>query len=518
MEAKDDIIKQKNRRITSNTLVLFARMLVITVVNLYTVRWILSGLGVEDFGIFNAVAGVVTASSCLSMVLAISTQRFYAYAIGQGREDRLREIFSASLNIVVVLALLILIAFELFGPWFIDAKLTIPAPRLAAAHTMFHFSLAAFLCTLLQIPFIGAVFAHENMGIYALVSMADCLVKLLIAVLVSHASGDRLVFYAMALAVEAFLVFLVYALTASRKYAACHYQRVHGLAAHKELLSFSGWTFYSALAGVGTTQGCVILVNAFFGPVVNAAFSISNQVYNALNTLSNSIVLAFRPAMTKAYSGGDTDYLSRLFGLGNKALFYLLVLFAIPFIFETDTILTLWLGQITGEMVVFARLYVVYTICLALHNPVTTIIQATGQIRNYTLAVESLMILNIPLCWVLFRMGLPPYWVFITMITLCILAHAMRLFFLKRIFRAFSLSEYLNAILLRGGSVVVLGTLIAFGLHEVLSADIVRLLLVFVLSPLATLALIYAIGMNNHERSLVLQFVKNTKGGKKLWH
>lgn len=146
MEAKDDIIREKNRRITSNTLVLFARMLVITVINLYTVRWVLSGLGVEDFGIFNAVAGVVTASSCLSMVLAISTQRFYAYAIGKGENGKLREIFSASLNIVVALALLILIALELFGPWFIDAKLTIPAARLAAAHGVLHFSLAAFLC------------------------------------------------------------------------------------------------------------------------------------------------------------------------------------------------------------------------------------------------------------------------------------------------------------------------------------------------------------------------------------
>lgn len=518
MESKDNIIKEKNKRITSNTLVLFARMLVITVINLYTVRWILSGLGVEDFGIFNAVAGVVTASSCLSMVLAISTQRFYAYAIGRGQADKLREIFSASMNIVLLLAVLILIVFEVFGPGFIDAKLSIPSERLAAAHTMFHFSLIAFLCTLIQIPFIGAVFAHEDMGIYAIVSMGDCLIKLVIAMFISHAPGDRLVFYAIALATEAFLVFLTYAFIASRKYAACHYRRVSTIAAHKDLLSFSGWTFYSALAGVGTTQGCVILLNAFFGPIVNAAFSISSQVYNALNTLSNSIVLAFRPAMTKAYSSDNTGYVIKLFSLGNKVLFYLLVLFAIPFIFETDTILTLWLGQITNDMVVFARLYVVYTICLALHNPVTTIIQATGQIRNYTLAVESLMILNIPLCWVLFRMGLPPYWVFITMITLCILAHAMRLVFLKRIFRAFSLSEYLNAILLRGGSVVVLGTLIAFGLHEVLSADIVRLLLVFILSPLATLVLIYAIGMNSHERKLILQFVKEKKGGKKLWH
>ena len=162
-------IQNRSKRIASNTLVLFARMLIITFVNLYTVRWVLAGLGTEDYGIFNAVAGVVTASTCISSVLALSTQRFYSFAIGKGESDRLKDIFSVSLNIVVMIALVLLVLFEIVGPWLISTQLTIPVERMEAAQWILQFSLFSFIFTLLQIPFIGAVFANENMGYYALI-------------------------------------------------------------------------------------------------------------------------------------------------------------------------------------------------------------------------------------------------------------------------------------------------------------------------------------------------------------
>lgn len=311
-------IQNRSKRIASNTLVLFARMLILTFVNLYTVRWVLAGLGTEDYGIFNAVAGVVTASTCISSVLALSTQRFYSFAMGKGESDRLKEIFSVSLNIVVMIALVLLVLFEIVGPWLISTQLTIPVERMEAAQWILQFSLFSFIFTLLQIPFIGAVFANENMGYYALISTIDCIVKLLIAYCIGMTGGDDLVYYGAALMLEAFMVMLLYVIIARRKYPECKYTIVKKKPLYKELFSFSGWSFYGALAGVGMTQGSTIILNVFFGPIINAAFGIANQIYNAINTLTNSVVIAFRPAMIKAYSSNENGYLEQLFLLAAR--------------------------------------------------------------------------------------------------------------------------------------------------------------------------------------------------------
>lgn len=311
-------IQNRSKRIASNTLVLFARMLILTFVNLYTVRWVLAGLGTEDYGIFNAVAGVVTASTCISSVLALSTQRFYSFAMGKGESDRLKEIFSVSLNIVVMIALVLLVLFEIVDPWLISTQLTIPVERMEAAQWILQFSLFSFIFTLLQIPFIGAVFANENMGYYALISTIDCIVKLLIAYYIGMTGGDDLVYYGAALMLEAFMVMLLYIIIARRKYPECKYTIVKKKTLYKELFSFSGWSFYGALAGVGMTQGSTIILNVFFGPIINAAFGIANQIYNAINTLTNSVVIAFRPAMIKAYSSNENGYLEQLFLLAAR--------------------------------------------------------------------------------------------------------------------------------------------------------------------------------------------------------
>ena len=430
---KTDINNIKpSKRIATNTMVLFARMFIITCINLFTVRWVLNGLGTEDYGIFNAVAGIVTASTCISSVLALSTQRFYSYSIGKGEREKLKDIFSASLNIVFVLALVIIIVFEVIGPWFVSTQLTIPASRMSAALWILQFSLFSFIFTLIQIPFIGAIFSNENMNIYALISTIDCFIKLLIAYLISHTKGNNLVFYGFAMMVEACIVMLFYIIITIKKYEECRYKRVHNNALYKQLGSFSGWTFYGALSSMGMTQGSVILLNIFFGPVVNAAFNIANQMYNAINTLANSLILAIRPAMIKAYSCSNNEYLSKLFYISNKILLYLLTSVGIPFIFETKTILHLWLGTYTSEMISFCQLYILFTILLSLHNPITTIIQATGNIKKYSILVESLTILNIPICWLCYKLTFPAFTIFIVMIGLCICAHIVRLHILQQ--------------------------------------------------------------------------------------
>lgn len=501
-------IQNRSKRIASNTLVLFARMLIITFVNLYTVRWVLAGLGTEDYGIFNAVAGVVTASTCISSVLALSTQRFYSFAMGKGESDRLKEIFSVSLNIVVMIALVLLVLFEIVGPWLISTQLTIPVERMEAAQWILQFSLFSFIFTLLQIPFIGAVFANENMGYYALISTIDCIVKLLIAYCIGITGGDDLVYYGAALMLEAFMVMMLYVIIARRKYPECKYTIVKKKKTlYKELFSFSGWSFYGALAGVGMTQGSTIILNVFFGPIINAAFGIANQIYNAINTLTNSIAIAFRPAMIKSYSAKENKYLEQLFFASSKAILYLLAMVLIPFIFEAETLLTLWLGECTPTMVLFARLYAVYTICLALHNPITTIIQATGNIRKYSMYVESMTILCLPVSWLLFKLGMPPYFVFVTMIGLCILAHIIRLLMLQSSISVFTISKYLVRLVLPGILIISITTLIVYCIETLHVNRIFQFLLSFAVSAISISILLYAVGISKKERTLIKELV-----------
>lgn len=507
MSDKNKDIQNRSKRIASNTLVLFARMLIITFVNLYTVRWVLSGLGAEDYGIFNAVAGVVTASTCFSSVLALSTQRFYSFAMGKGESGRLKEIFSVSLNIVVLIAFVLFIIFEILGPWLISTQLTIPGNRLEAALLILQFSLFSFIFTLLQIPFIGAVFANENMGYYALISTIDCIVKLLIAYCIGMTGGDNLVYYGAALMLEALMVMMLYIIIAKKKYPECKYTIVRKMSLYKELFSFSGWSFYGALAGVGMTQGSTILLNVFFGPIINAAFGIANQVYNATITLTNSIVIAFRPAMIKSYSAKENGYLEQLFFASSKAILYLLSMVLIPFIFEAKTLLTLWLGECTPTMVLFARLYAVYTICLALHNPITTIIQATGNIRKYSMYVESMTILCLPVSWVLFKLGMPSYFVFVTMIGLCILAHIIRLLMLQASIADLTVSKYLARLVLPGILIISMTTLIVYCIEGLHTNRILQLILAFAVSAVSISILLYVIGISKKERSLIKELV-----------
>lgn len=497
-----------SKRIASNTLVLFARMLIITCVNLYTVRWVLNGLGTTDYGIFNAVAGVVTASTCISSVLALSTQRFYSYAMGQGNTEQLKEIFTVSLHIVIALSLAILIVFEILGPWFIETQLTIPPTRVDAANCVLQFSLLAFVFSLLQIPFIGAVFSNEDMGIYAIVSTIDCIAKLIIAFLIGKTSIDNLIFYGFAMMIEAFLVMAFYMITACTRYKECKYQIVKNKKLYKELFAFSGWSFYGALSGVGMTQGSIIILNIFFGPIINAAFSIANQIYNAINALSNSIVIAFRPAMIKAYASNDMTYLNRLFYTGNKAILYLLLMAGIPFIFQAEHVLSFWLGNYTQEMVLFSKLYIVYTICLSLHNPVTTIIQGTGHIKKYSLYVESLTILCLPISWLLFKIGMPPYYIFITMIGLCILAQIIRLNMLKREIPQFSYKSYfINFI---GSALIVIGIacVAIYCVQQITRISIIQFILTCTTSVIIMPALVYLIALSKQEKIIVRSFAK----------
>lgn len=491
---------RKSGRIASNTMLLFARMLVVTIINLYAVRLVLAGLGKVDYGIFNAVAGVVTSTAFISGVLALSVQRFYSYALGKGDSTSSADIFSVSCNMIIVLSAVILVVFETVGLWFVCNYLTIPPERMHATLLLYQFSLFSFITSLASIPYTAAVFAHEDMGIYAAISTADCALKMILAFLLGHCLIDHLEFYGGGLLAISIAVLASYAIISRSRYSECRYGKVKDKKLYKKMTSFGGWTMLGSLSSTGMMQGNTILINVFFGPVANAAFAISQQINVAFNSLCSNAVIPLRPAMIKAYSAGEYSYLDHLFAAANKFLLYTLVAVALPLIAEMPFVLRVWLGHADAETVLFCRLIIIFTVFLAMHNPITIIIHASGHVREYHLPVESITLLCLPITWALYMAGMPVESVFGAMIGVCVAAHIVRLVCLKRFYSQFSITHYVKGLLIPGIIVSTIATVAAMLIHSYIAGQAAAFVATFVAVPLVIIAMAYSIGFNDQER------------------
>lgn len=500
----------KSKRIASNTLVLFVRMFILTVINLYAVRLVLKGLGVEDYGIFNTVAGVVTTASVFSGVVALSIQRFYSFAMGQNQVNRLQDIFGASMDIMIVMILILLVLLESVGLWFFYSQLVIPDDRMNAAWWIYQCSILILVCSMLQIPYTAAIFSHEDMGVYATISTIECLLKFLAAYSLTWATIDHLVLYAIGLSATALIVVLLYAVTGRRKYAECHYRKEKDKTLYRELLTFSGWTLFGSLASTGMLQGNTILLNVYFGPVVVAAFGIAQQINNAFNALTNSMVLAFRPPMIKAYAEQQHNYLNQLFAASNKFIFYTLLAIAIPIILNMDTILALWLGNTTPDIVLFSQAIIVYIVCMAMHNPITIIMQASGHIKEYHLPVESITLMCFPLSWILFHFSLPAYSVFISMIMVCLIAHIVRLWCLGHFYDGFSVKDYILTLIIPAIVIVILNSTIALAIHTYMEKTLWTVILSCICIPIFVFCSVFVLGINKRERLMLVTIIQSS--------
>lgn len=502
----------KSKRIASNTVVLFVRMFILTILNLYAVRLVLTGLGEQDYGIFNTVAGVVTLSSFVSGVMALSIQRFYSIALGKDDRQGLKEIFAISVNIIIVFSLILVVLFETIGLWFIQVKVHIPAERMVASLWIYQFALFSFVCSIIQIPYSAAMFAHEDMGAYAFISTVECMLRVLVAFMIGKIVMDGLTFYGLGLFVVALMVLLMYIGFASKHYEECHYQYLRRSPLYRKMLAFSGWTMIGSVANVGLIQGSIILLGMFFGPVVNAAFGIALQINIAFQALCNSIVMPFRPAMFKAYAENNKDYLNQLFSVCNKFILYALIAVGLPLFFEMRFVLNLWLGgQINDNMVLFSRLIIIFIVCMAMNNPITIIMEACGRVKEYHLLVDGTMLFCLPISFLLLFWGLPSYSVVCSMIGVCVVAHLIRLLCLRHFYESLTMMDYFVSLVIPGLMITLIGSAITFFLHVEIDNVWFRFLTIVVLLPLIIMFLSFFIGMNRKERYLAKSFVKSLR-------
>ena len=501
--------ESNSRRIAKNTTFLYMRMLVVMFINIFSVRFVLKGLGVVDYGVFNVVAGLVTMFSSLSSIISSATLRFHSYAIGEGKEEKVSDVFTASLNIYVLLAITILIIGEAIGIWFINTQADIPAERMTAANWVFQFTMITFVFGLLTAPFTSLIFAYERMSVFSVISVFECILKFLLAYSLVFLTGDQLIFYGIGLLVIQSFVFLASFFSSRRGGGKFHYQKHVEKSLYKQMLSFSGWTLFSSGASIGISQLVTMITNVFFGPVVNAARAIAFQVNTAMNSFTGNIIVAIRPPMIKQYAEGDYRKVNSFFSFSNKAVFYSLLLVLLPIFFEMGTILHLWLGVDDAQTILFCRLILIYALVLSLNNPISIIVQATGNIRAYSTYVEIPTLLCFPATWILYALGCPAESAFYAMIGTILFSHIIRLICLKHLFPVFSYRDYAFKFVLPAGVITLMSSLVLYGITQWMTGGILRLVISLVTCLVVVGSFCYLFGLSKYEKQILLSLVRS---------
>lgn len=395
--------ENNNKRIAKNTLLLYLRMFFIMAVTLYTSRIILQALGVIDFGIYNVVGGVVAMFGFINGSLSNASSRFITYEIGKGIKEESKKTFNSIVTIHYLLAIVLFILAETIGLWFVENKLVIPAGRMTAAFWVYQSSVVSSIIMLASTPFNALIIAYEKMSAFAYISILEVVARLLIVVLLFIIPYDRLIIYAVLIVFVQLMIRLIYVIYCRKHFEESAYSLIWDKNKSYRILSYAGWTINGNIAYLGSTQGLNILLNMFFGPVVNAARGISVQVQSAVNQFFANFQVAVNPQITKTYAQGEIAYMHKLVLSSSRYSFYLMLLVSLPVLFQTDYILQLWLGQVPEHTVAFLRIMIVVGMNYSLSGPVVTAVRATGDIKKYQIIEGSLLLLIFPVAYILLK-------------------------------------------------------------------------------------------------------------------
>ena len=492
----------KKKKIAKNTLALYIRMLFNMVVSLYMSRVILDVLGVSDFGIYTVVGGVVFLFTFISGSMAGATQRFFAFELGRGNKIRLRKVLNSSIIIHVLLALSILVLAETIGFWLFAKYINIPHERMQAASCVYHFSVVTFFVTIISVPYKALIIAHEDMGVFALIGVVETVLKLAIVYLLLYITWDKLVVYAALVLLVAFLIGVMQFVYCRSKYGECRFELYYNRLLYSRLLSFSGWQIFGNLAFVLSSQGINVLLNLFFGPIINSARGIAFQVDGAINSFVTNFQMAVNPQLIKSYASNEKSYMAELLIYSSKYSFFLLFLLSLPVLLESDFILALWLKEVPPYSSVFLRLVILNSLIGSLSGSLMTVASATGRIKWYQIIVGGLLLLNLPESYILLKFGYPVYVPFVVVIINSCMALFCRVELLHRMVgmsrRDFSV-KVLLAVLLTGVGAAIFPFFVRLSMEE----GWVRFLSVLGISILSTCLAVYFVGLRQSERNVI---------------
>ena len=503
MESSQD----KNKRIAKNTLMLYLRMFLVMFVGLYTGRVVLQTLGVENFGIYNVVGGLVSMFSIFTASLSNAISRFLTYELGHGDKDRLSLIFSTSLSVMLFIGILIIILTESIAPWFLETHLNIPAGRYFAAHCALQLSILTFVLGLFMVPFNASIIAHERMTIFAHFSIIEVILNLIFVSLLYIIKTDKLIFYAILMAFLQILMNIIYTIYCCRNFSECSFHLVYEKKLLKEMTSFAGWNLLGSGAYLFNTQGVNIATNMFFGVTFNAARGVADKVNGLLNKFVANFTVSFNPQITKSYASGNIEYMCSLILKGAKYSYFLMFLISLPFFFEAEEALYLWLGNVPEHASLFLKLTIVCSLADILGNSTANGVWATGKIRKYYMYVGTIGAMVFPISFILFKCGFPAESSYFIFIAIYIILIFVKVQILQQLTGISSMAFYKEVI----GKIVpvtLLSILPPIIICRILPESLIRMIIVFTVTIPFTLFIIYMSGISKNERKLINQYIK----------
>lgn len=499
------------KRIAKNTLLLYIRMGVIMLINLYASRVVLASLGETDYGLYNVIGGIVVMFSFLGSVMNAACGRYYAMELGREDYRALHKVFSVNVIIFFVLSLIILVLAETAGLWFLENKMVIPADRMNAARWVYQISIVSFIASMLAIPFRSIITAKEKMKVYAYCSVVEATLKLGAVLLLARAPFDRLVFYAVLMLVVTIGTSLFYALYCSHFYEECKGRLEWDRPLAREIVSFNGWGIIGSMATIGKNQGVNILLNMFYGPVVNAARGVANQVYVNVFEFLHNYVMAFNPQIVKSYAAGERHDMMKLIFQASKFSYYLLFVIILPLLLELAQVLDIWLVDIPEHAYAFTAILLVSALADAMHDPLYYAIQATGHVKWLNILVGGAQLMIVIVGYIVLKTStVEPEFMFWLILIFTVIAQVLRIILTKH-YLAMSIKEYAAKVLLPTFLVTALAPWLPYLVVRLMPATFLRLCITVVVSIVVVAALIYTVGLNQSERDGLKQFFRKKR-------
>lgn len=498
-----------NKRIAKNTLLLYVRMLLTMAIGLYTSRVVLAELGISDYGLYSVVGGIVTMFTFINGSLNAGTQRFLTFELGRGDVVQLKKIFSTAIVIYTFLALIILFLAETIGLWFLLNKMNFEPGRQNAAIWVYQFSIIACMVSIIQVPFMAALVAHEKFDIYAYMSIYDAVMKLAIVFLLIFAPFDKLIFYAFLILLVSTSSAVIYNWYCRKHFNECRFSWSFDKSVFKKMFSFSAWDVVGSLAVLGQMQGVNIIMNLFCGTIVNAAYGIATTVNNIINTFAANIITAASPQIVKSYAQKHLDEMFSLVINAAKMSSYLLLVIGVPIFVEIEFLLKIWLGEYPSYAPLFLRIILIQSWVKTLGEPTIRALHAIGNIKLLNIVVGVILLLILPISYFLLRSGYPPEIALGANIILWAVAIPIRLMLLRR-YCGFPVMAYIKEVVVLGLLIAAICFIIPYIVHVLYGhGSWVQLLLVCFVSVITSGFVVLFIGLSKSQRVQVMNKVKS---------
>lgn len=500
--------QENNKRIMKNTLMLYIRMLFMMIISLFTSRVILNTLGVEDFGTYNVVGGVVAMFSAFSSMFTGAISRFLTFELGKKESARLNEVFSTSVTIQIGISLIFVIVAEIVGLYFVNYKLVIPAGRLFAANCVLQCSIITFVVGLISVPYNAAIIAHEKMSAFAYIGIFEVVMKLIIVYALYISPFDKLISYAILLMLLSVTIRFIYGSYCGKHFNECHYNFSYDKTLLHEMSGFAGWHFFSSGAYILNIQGVNILINMFFGVTLNAARGIANQVDNAILQLVNNFMMALKPQIIKSVASGNLTYMTELVCRGAKFGYLLMFFFFVPIYAEAEQILTIWLKIVPEYAVPFVQLAMIGSMVDLLGATISSAIIATGKVKSYCIAIGTFGLMVFPVTYICFRLGCPAEYCYYSFICVYALLLFVKLRQANKLV-GFPIWTYVRDVLFRLLPVTVVVLFVTIFVKNLIVPSLSRLFIVSVVGVVTTAVMAILIVLTARERQFIINIVKS---------